>query len=434
MRLLLLKFRGAENHFNVWSLPHRLHWDLLSALLRILALSQVLPVSIWISQRSLNWNSCAIVLTLYLSKSPEEANWAPYCSFHRHGSSLCPSGQPSKLCVVLLCPIPARWKPTHPLVFTYVVDKFDSMCNKMLGQFKICQYLQQRDKMPMQGCLLPECECTIIKGASVCIWSSYQAVLQCLYTQCQTSQFGAAVHHALLECSTYEINDSSNLPPLIRHQGLRKRSNRTLGNVSSHVSASVIRSIVRGSPAFSAFSTPYPSQSVAPTTISDQEEQNTLAKPRLFPTSSAVLNATVILNTLSSGIWSPLPTPQSLRPDWNESPPAMATSKFSVRYSGMLLGCCKFRIDDIMTRPSLWCSKDKYSGLRHQLSLMELSPTGSDYFNVAFAFPVRGTYVHLGLSRPVFSFYIHEAMLVLRGLQHRCKAWSILTRNKSFRT
>lgn len=159
------------------------------------------------------------------------------------------------------------------------------------------------------------------KGASVRIWPSYQAVLQCLYTQCQTSQFGAAVHHALLQCSTYETNDSSDLPPLIRRQGLRKRSNRILGNVSSYASASVIRSIVRGSPAFSAFYNPYPSQSVAPTTISDQEEQNTSAKPRLFPTSSAVLNATVISSTLSSGIWSPLPTPPSLQPDWYESSP-----------------------------------------------------------------------------------------------------------------
>lgn len=128
------------------------------------------------------------------------------------------------------------------------------------------------------------------------------AVLQCLYTQCQTSQFGSAVHHALLKCSTYETDDFENSPPLIRRQGLRKQGSGTVRNISSHASASVIRTTVRRSAASSAFYSPYPSGSVAPIMVSDQEEQSTSARSRLSPTRSATLNSTAILNTLSTGI------------------------------------------------------------------------------------------------------------------------------------
>ena len=51
-------------------------------------------------------------------------------------------------------------------------------------------------------------------------------VLQCLYSQCQTAQFGVALHHALTACSKDlgNIDTSNALPPLIRQQGLRKRA------------------------------------------------------------------------------------------------------------------------------------------------------------------------------------------------------------------
>ena len=138
------------------------------------------------------------------------------------------------------------------------------------------------------------------REASVHVWPFNQAILQCLYTQCQTSQFGAAVHQALLTCSTYETFYSNNLPQLIRHQSLRKRSSKTLGNMSSHASASVIRSIAHRSTTFSTFSNPYPSKSVAP--IADQEEQGPSAIARA---SRTVLNSTAVLSTLSFGNWFP---------------------------------------------------------------------------------------------------------------------------------
>ena len=60
-----------------------------------------------------------------------------------------------------------------------------------------------------------------------------QVVLQCLYSQCQTTQFGSALHHALLECSNPETDTPDFLPPLIRHQGLRKRGSQLTASVSA---------------------------------------------------------------------------------------------------------------------------------------------------------------------------------------------------------
>ena len=60
-----------------------------------------------------------------------------------------------------------------------------------------------------------------------------QVVLQCLYSQCQTTQFGSALHHALSECSDPEADTPDTLPPLIRHQGLRKRGNQLTASVSA---------------------------------------------------------------------------------------------------------------------------------------------------------------------------------------------------------
>ena len=50
-----------------------------------------------------------------------------------------------------------------------------------------------------------------------------KVVLQCLYAQCQTAHFGAALHHTLATCSNLESDALGALPQLIRHQGLRKR-------------------------------------------------------------------------------------------------------------------------------------------------------------------------------------------------------------------
>ena len=71
-----------------------------------------------------------------------------------------------------------------------------------------------------------------------------QVVLQCLYSQCQTTQFGSALHRTLSACSGFDANTLEVLPPLIRHQGLRKRG---IANIPGHVSASAVHSIARRS-------------------------------------------------------------------------------------------------------------------------------------------------------------------------------------------
>ena len=66
-----------------------------------------------------------------------------------------------------------------------------------------------------------------------CCWPILQVVFQCLYSQCQTTQFGSALHHALLECSNPETDIPDFLPPLIRQQGLRRRGSQPTASVSA---------------------------------------------------------------------------------------------------------------------------------------------------------------------------------------------------------
>lgn len=201
--------------------------------------------------------------------------------------------------MVLLCPILARWNRTYPPIFSCIANNCIVCVAKCWDNSRFVSTCSNDTNCLCKDDFFQSVSVLSSTGASVHVWPFYQAVLQCLYTQCQTSQFGAAVHQALLTCSTYETFYSNNLPLLIRHQSLRKRSNRTLGNMSSHASASVIRSIARRSTTFSAFTNAYPSKSVAP--IADQEEQGISAKPRLFSAGSTVLNSTAILSTSSSG-------------------------------------------------------------------------------------------------------------------------------------
>lgn len=58
-------------------------------------------------------------------------------------------------------------------------------------------------------------------------------VLQCLYSQCQTTQFGSALHHALSECSDPKTGAPDIFPPLIRHQGLRKRGSQPIVSIAA---------------------------------------------------------------------------------------------------------------------------------------------------------------------------------------------------------
>ena len=52
------------------------------------------------------------------------------------------------------------------------------------------------------------------------------------------------------------------LPPLIRHQGLRKRGSPSIGYASGHVSASAVHSVARRSVSASAYVSARPTRSV----------------------------------------------------------------------------------------------------------------------------------------------------------------------------
>lgn len=74
-----------------------------------------------------------------------------------------------------------------------------------------------------------------------------KVVFQCLYSQCPTTQFGSALHHSLSACRDYDAGTLNALPPLVRHQGLRKRGIQTTGMVSGRVSTSATHSVARRS-------------------------------------------------------------------------------------------------------------------------------------------------------------------------------------------
>lgn len=91
---------------------------------------------------------------------------------------------------------------------------------------------------------------------------NFQVVLQCLYSQCQTAQFGSALHHALSKCSSLETEIADISPPLLREQGLRKRNKRAVGDMSDPGSAPAIGSVARQSASASA-TLKHPTRSLA---------------------------------------------------------------------------------------------------------------------------------------------------------------------------
>lgn len=90
----------------------------------------------------------------------------------------------------------------------------------------------------------------------------FQVVLQCLYSQCQTTQFGSALHQTLSACSGSGMDTLDASPPLIRHQALRKRGSSNIGYASGHLSASAIHSVARRSVSASAYVSARPTRSV----------------------------------------------------------------------------------------------------------------------------------------------------------------------------
>lgn len=97
----------------------------------------------------------------------------------------------------------------------------------------------------------------------LCEDAEFQSVvLQCLYSQCQTTQFGSALHQTLSACSGSGMDTLDASPPLIRHQALRKRGSSNIGYASGHLSASAIHSVARRSVSASAYVSARPTRSV----------------------------------------------------------------------------------------------------------------------------------------------------------------------------
>lgn len=128
-----------------------------------------------------------------------------------------------------------------------------------------------------------------------CIAEEFQVVLQCLYSQCQTTQFGSALHKTLSKCSDSGMDTLDALPPLIRHQGLRKRGSPTIGNASGHLSASAVHSMARRSVSDYAYVSARPTRSVGhlPAYTHDLPTSRSVAFPA--PSSDAKVHTTIVL-------------------------------------------------------------------------------------------------------------------------------------------
>lgn len=128
-----------------------------------------------------------------------------------------------------------------------------------------------------------------------CVADVFQVVLQCLYSQCQTTQFGSALHHTLSVCTDYGVDISDASPPLVRHQGIRKRGSPSISSASGHLSASAIHSVARRSVSASAYGTTRPTRSIGhlPVHTHDLPLSSSVAIPA--PSNSANGNEAIVL-------------------------------------------------------------------------------------------------------------------------------------------
>ena len=127
------------------------------------------------------------------------------------------------------------------------------------------KYVSSCVKANETQCLCEDAEFQSVRTATsylTCIANEFKVVLQCLYSQCQTSQFGSALHQTLSACSDSAVDTLDALPPLIRHPGLRKRGSPSNGYVSGQLSASAIHSVARRSVSASAYVSTRPTRSV----------------------------------------------------------------------------------------------------------------------------------------------------------------------------
>ncbi|KAI9875235.1 MAG: hypothetical protein M1830_008717 [Pleopsidium flavum] len=118
------------------------------------------------------------------------------------------------------------------------------------------------------------------------------AVYQCLYSQCQTAQFGSALHYALSECSVYNAGDATISPPLMRHDYLRKRQNYQAGYGSGHASGSAVHSIYRRKGPASASAYSRPTRSAAQDTVYSPYSGDSQTTAFQTPSATASVNGT----------------------------------------------------------------------------------------------------------------------------------------------
>ena len=139
------------------------------------------------------------------------------------------------------------------------------------------------------------CPCHIVVFYLRCVADVFQVVLQCLYSQCQTTQFGSALHHTLSVCTDYGVDISDVSPPLVRHQGIRKRGSPSISSASGHLSSSAIHSVARRSVSASPYGTTRPTRSIGhlPVQTPDLPLSSSVAIPA--PSNSANRNEAIVL-------------------------------------------------------------------------------------------------------------------------------------------
>lgn len=113
-------------------------------------------------------------------------------------------------------------------------------------------------------------------------------MLKCLQSQCHTAQFGSALHHTIARCSDYFSSLPDVIPPLIRHQGLRKRASSNSTHMTARPQASV-RS-------FSAMTSASRAHSVQRRSVSASASINLIQ-----PSQSAAYTSNSTLRRLASG-------------------------------------------------------------------------------------------------------------------------------------
>lgn len=124
---------------------------------------------------------------------------------------------------------------------------------------------------------------------------SAQAVLQCLYSQCQTAQFGSALHYAIAQCSENDSRSNDILPALVRHKALHGRAVPSM-YASASVSASAIHSVARRQLSVSAPGNARPTRSAAYTSPRVHITPIPVPTSRLAAFNATVFNTTGVAN------------------------------------------------------------------------------------------------------------------------------------------